>query len=322
MKLDRPKKVDELQRILSSPKWQQLHDLPFPMDPSVRIKSINARSARIFKSALQPLGLTLETSMGDYGIIFKNGDDLRQDQLVLQVIQLMDRLLKQENLDLRLVPYKCLAANSEIGMLQRVNAEAVASVLSNDRSIKKYLQKQHPDPKGPLGISRQAMDNYVRSCAGYCVVTYLLGVGDRHLDNLMITSEGHLIHVDYGFILGRDPKPMPPPMKITKEMVDAMGGPDGEETGVFRQHCYMGYLILRKHANLILNLFALMVDSTIQDIAIERDRAVAKVRERFRLELDDEQAIYDFRNQMVSSESALMPRLIENLHGLAQRMRK
>lgn len=39
-------------------------------------------------------------------IIYKKGDDLRQDQLVVQMISLMDRLLKREALDLRLTPYK------------------------------------------------------------------------------------------------------------------------------------------------------------------------------------------------------------------------
>ncbi len=39
-------------------------------------------------------------------VIYKKGDDLRQDQLVVQMFGLMDRLLKRENLDLKLTPYR------------------------------------------------------------------------------------------------------------------------------------------------------------------------------------------------------------------------
>jgi len=143
---------------------------------------------------------------------------------------------------------------------------------------------------------------------------YLLGVGDRHLDNLLLSPNGtslllfcfltyaqkksltialrdpqqkllgdsyfvgNIFHVDFGFILGRDPKPFPAPMKITKEMVEAMGGFNSVHYQSFKSYCFTAYNILRKSANLILNLFGLMVDANIPDIKTEPDKAVWKVR--------------------------------------------
>lgn len=83
--------------------------------------------------------------------------------------------------------------------------------------------------------------------------------------------------VDYGYILGRDPKPYPPPVKVCKEMVDAMGGTTSTHYARFQSLSYTAFIGLRKNVNLILNLVALMVDAGIQDIQLEPDKAVWKV---------------------------------------------
>jgi phosphatidylinositol 3-kinase len=80
-------------------------------------------------------------------------------------------------------------------------------------------------------------------------MTYVLGVGDRHLDNLLLTREGKLFHVDFAYLLGQDPKPLPPPMKLTKEMVEAMGGAQSPTFRQFRQLCHTAYLVLRRYAS-------------------------------------------------------------------------
>jgi len=132
------------------------------------------------------------------------------------MITLMNRLLLEEKLDLKLTPYCTLATSIDAGLMEFVpDSKGIGDILRKEGSIGKYLQ----ECRGPRSV---VMDNYVRSCAGYCVVTYILGIGDRHNDNLLITRDGKLFHVDFGFILGRDPKPMQPPLKVSNSYLTGL----------------------------------------------------------------------------------------------------
>lgn len=326
---NRKKKMERLRTLLADRDFfkggtfLEFEPLPFLLDPDLLIKGIVAEKATLFKSQLMPACLTFSTVSGqEYVAIFKHGDDLRQDQLILQMISLMDRLLRRENLDLKLTPYRVLATSSRHGFVQYVDSVSVREVSDTEGSILNFFRKYHPSDSGPYGIAADVMDNYIRSCAGYCVITYLLGVGDRHLDNLMLTKSGKLFHIDFGYILGRDPKPLPPPMKLSKEMVEAMGGVHSEHYTQFRKLCYTTFLHLRRHANLILNLFALMVDASVPDIALEPDKTVRKVQDKFRLDLNDEEALRYMQNLIDVSAAAVMAALVEQLHKIAQYWRK
>ena len=419
---NRTKKIEKLQTILSSPEPQHRFNfsksdpLPLPLNPDVKIVGVVAKEATLFKSAMMPAKLAFYTTEGSiYSVIFKHGDDLRQDDLVLQMIILMDKLLRMENLDLKLTAYRVLATGSKHGFVQFIDSQSVAEVLSIDGTIQNYLRKISTKwgnkTNQPIGqpasssaasmdfqfvssgkykmigklstvseltvillsavqskqnesslstspashsglpsagssnnltansIAPEVMDAYVKSCgnmillasvwfscadlsltltAGYCIITYLLGVGDRHLDNLMMTKTGRLFHIDFGFILGRDPKLRPPPMKITREMVDAMGGMSSENFARFCNLVRTAFLHLRRHANLILNLFSLMVDANVPDIALEPDKTVQKVQDKFKLELNDEQAVHHITEQVEQSVRSIMPVVVDQLHKMTQ----
>uniref|UniRef100_A0A8C9G0K5 phosphatidylinositol 3-kinase n=1 Tax=Pavo cristatus TaxID=9049 RepID=A0A8C9G0K5_PAVCR len=119
----------------------------------------------LFQSALMPAQLFFKTEDGGkYPVIFKHGDDLRQDQLILQIISLMDKLLRKENLDLKLTPYKVLATSTKHGFMQFIQSVPVAEVLATEESIQNFFRKHAPSETGPHGISAEVMDTYVKSC--------------------------------------------------------------------------------------------------------------------------------------------------------------
>lgn len=148
--------------------------------------SINPDKSSVFKSNLLPLLLWFETTeerpdeetetiSPDYPIIFKNGDDLRQDQLVIQLFNLMDRLLRKENLDLRISPYSVLATSTNEGMIQFVPSKTLAAIMAEFGSLQKYMRETHADvgALGSYGIEASVMDNFVRSC-GECLCLFCL----------------------------------------------------------------------------------------------------------------------------------------------------
>lgn len=73
----------------------------------------------------------LNEQQQEYQCIYKVGDDLRQDQLVIQLITLMDRLLRKVNLDLKLTPYKVLATGVDHG---KILCMLVILTLADDRN--------------------------------------------------------------------------------------------------------------------------------------------------------------------------------------------
>ena len=101
---------------------QEFEPVILPMDPRIRIHGLIGSEINVFKSKTLPLGIKFKTrtkpedsrlpiqedpATGErtVQVMWKTGDDLRQDGLVCQMFALMDRLLKEENVDLKLMPY-------------------------------------------------------------------------------------------------------------------------------------------------------------------------------------------------------------------------
>ena len=120
---------------------------------------------------------------------------------------IMDKLWQRENLDLRMIPYGCISTGNEVGMIEVVlNAETVSNIQQayggstaafRDTPLQEWIRAQNPNEED----YKKAVDTFVLSCAGYCVATYILGIGDRHNDNIMVTKSGHLFRKNHPLVL-------------------------------------------------------------------------------------------------------------------------
>lgn len=198
-------------------------------------------------SKTKPLKIPCITQNSEICNVMIKKEDIRKEEIIMKIIKLMDFFLKtEENLDLSIVTYNIKAITSDYGYIEFVNnSTTLYDIKENKRfTILNWLIEQN---KTDILTLRE---NICKSCAAYCIITYMLGIGDRHLDNIMITDKGKLFHIDFGYILGSDPKVISPEIRLTPEMIDAMGGNNSQDYKKFKNYCGIAYNCIRRHASI------------------------------------------------------------------------
>uniref|UniRef100_M4BH20 PI3K/PI4K catalytic domain-containing protein n=1 Tax=Hyaloperonospora arabidopsidis (strain Emoy2) TaxID=559515 RepID=M4BH20_HYAAE len=183
-------------------------------------------------------------------LIVKSNDDLRQEVLCQQIIRQLQDIFHSADLPLRLLPYEIIATSASTGMIEYVKNAVSLDALKKrgnyttlaDHFLKTYGQTDS-------AAYKTAMTNFVRSMAAYSLACYFLQIKDRHNGNIMIDSDGHVIHIDFGFILGIAPGGRfsleTAPFKLTGEMVDAMGGTQSDYFKAYVIFLIQGFLALQ-----------------------------------------------------------------------------
>ncbi|KAF4078056.1 hypothetical protein AMELA_G00195000 [Ameiurus melas] len=282
-----------------------------PLNPSIILSEICTESCKFMDSKMKPLWLMYKNKCvqsDTLGVIFKNGDDLRQDMLTLQMIQLMDVLWKTEGLDLRMIPYGCLSTGNKTGLIevvknsdtianiQRNKSNSAATAAFNKDALLDWLKSKNPGDK-----LDQAIEEFTLSCAGYCVATYVLGIGDRHSDNIMIRENGQLFHIDFGHFLGNFKAKFGinrerVPFILTYDFVHVIQQGrtnNSEKFERFRECCEQAYKILCRNGTLFVNLFALMRAAGLPELSSSKD--IQYLKDSLALGRSEEEALKNFK---------------------------
>ncbi|EDV19270.1 uncharacterized protein TRIADDRAFT_33879, partial [Trichoplax adhaerens] len=123
---------------------------------------------------------------------------------------------------------------------------------------------------------------YTRSVAASSIVGYVVGLGDRHVQNILVDrTTAELIHIDFGiaFEQGRVlPTPETVPFRLTRDIVDGMGITGVE--GVFRRCCEKTMAVMRHSQDSLLTILEVLLYDPLYAWNISPLKAIALQRRR------------------------------------------
>ncbi|CAD5216891.1 unnamed protein product [Bursaphelenchus okinawaensis] len=225
------------------------------------------------------------------GAIFKVGDDCRQDVLALQLMRLMKNVCDQSHIDVDFFPYRVVATNPGCGVIECVPNAKSRNEIGHQTAFTlfEYFVTSYGDENSEK--FRNARRNFVKSMAAYSVFSFLLQIKDRHNGNIMINKDGHIIHIDFGFMFESSPggnMGFEPDFKLSQEMVDIMG--HNMEHPAFKHFsslCVRIFLAVRPYYQDFISLVTQMLDTKLPCF---RGKTIPLLRSRFVPEMNDKEA--------------------------------
>ncbi|EZG43674.1 putative phosphatidylinositol 4-kinase [Gregarina niphandrodes] len=293
-------------------------------------------------------------------VILKYNDDIRHDMLVHQVATFMNSVFARTGLPLRLITYKCIpyvlltpnlsgslgaaggavsANNLSAGSsgAQRTSTTKQSAVSCCQGGVIEMLEncksRHEIGTRYSLTLDgyyskfysgqslEQARWNFTTSLAAASLLTFLLQIKDRHNANILLTHDGFLVHIDFGFILdfapAHDLKFERAPFKLTNEMIGLIDGGSQGSSGslLLRQLIVHGYLALRVHREELVLLVESYKHAHLKGF---KPHTINRLKERLQYDKSDREATEYILRQTRAAVNALTTKLYDVFQAVQQ----
>jgi len=180
-------------------------------------------------------------------------------------------------------------------------------------SLKGYFIRKFGTPDSEKYL--EAVDNFIKSLAGYSLLTYTLQIRDRHDGNILLDRSGNLIHIDFGFMLSNSPGYVgfeSAPFKLTADYLDLLDGMGSERWLKLKELLTQGLLALRKHSDQLISLLEALLPNSSLPCFYAGEAAMLNFKERLHLSLTDQQIDVLIDRLITTSALNVFTRLYDN----------
>lgn len=269
-------------------------------------------------------------------VIAKNGDDLPQEAFACQLITMISNIWKKQNIGAWTKRMKILVTSANTGLVETItNAISIHSIKKSMTEIsikqgenskgriitlKDYFERIYGSPSSRK--YKKAQENFAKSLASYSIICYVLQIKDRHNGNMMIDHEGHIVHIDFGFLLSNSPGSVgfeAAPFKLTQEYVDLLGGLNSPLFDYFKDLCKKCFNALRKESEHVVGIVELMQKESSLPCFNNGENTSVLLRQRLQISLSDEESDQFVENVLIAkSLGSMYTRLYDQFQMITQ----
>ena len=262
--------------------------LPFiyPFNPSYVITKIKKIS--ILSSYTKPILIEAEIHNKTSNVtktikfIIKNDNSLRKEQLISCLIDTLQYKLtvykyQNELNNFEQVPtYQIIMLSCNIALIEFIEDSITLRMINNSGfTLQNYILNLN------LNATLDTVKmRFVQSLAISSCISYIIGLGDRHLDNIMINKKGQLFHIDYGYIMDN---PLAssifdiPEIKVTNDIIDFLGGIHSIFYEEFKNLFIKIYNIFRSNKNILYIYFKFICDEGFLNWSVVENKLNTKL---------------------------------------------
>ena len=159
------------------------------------------------------------------------------------------------------------------------------------------------------------------SNVAYCLATFVLGIGDRHNDNIMLKKNGELFHIDFGHFLGHFKYKMGikrerAPFVFTRQFQNVLGNDTSELFLEFKKNLHRGYSILRKNRDDIVTLLRILLCTGIPEL---NEKSLKYLEMTLSMKKEDKEADDYLEKQLADSLDSVSTKLNFAIHIVANK---
>jgi serine/threonine-protein kinase ATR len=282
---------------------------PFPEEP-IHFKNFENKVV-LMNSLQKPKKLTINTSNGEQHYFLAKEDDLRKDHRMMELNSILNRFMKKtpdtRRRKLYIRTFAAIPLNDQYGLVEWVkNTNTYRNCIKDAYRMVNLKEPSSTETKGLYGGNCTTVNafknkilpkytpvfhawfsqtfpeptkwfesrlNYARTTAVMSMVGYMVGLGDRHSENILLDqSNGDLIHVDFSMLFDKGKTLSTPevvPFRLTQNMIDAFGITGYE--GVYRSVCEQTMKVLRENKEPLINV----LETLVHDPLVEWNKSKA-----------------------------------------------